>query len=100
MTAQVAILLVLAFVAANLPFLLERRLFVLPASGHGKGIGWCLLELTLLYFAVGGVAYLVERNLGPVQAQRWEFYATTVCLFLVFAYPGFVYRYLWRRKGA
>jgi len=23
----------------------------------------------------------------------------TVCLFLVFAYPGFVYRFLWRRPG-
>ena len=100
MTAQIAILLVLALVAANLPFLLERRLFVLPAGAHGKGVAWRLLELILLYFVVGGVAWLVERNLGPVQTQRWEFYATTACLFLVFAYPGFVYRYLWRRKGA
>jgi hypothetical protein len=100
MTVQIAILLVLAFIAANLPFLLERRLFVLPMGEHGKGVSWRLLELILLYFVVGGVAWLVERNLGPVQVQHWEFYATTACLFLVFAYPGFVYRYLWRRKGA
>ncbi|MDD5329971.1 MAG: DUF2818 family protein [Sulfuricella sp.] len=96
---QAAILLALAFLAANLPFLTERRLFVLPTEG-GKGLAWRLLELILLYFAVGGVAWLVERNLGPVQQQHWEFYATTVCLFLVFAYPGFTYRYLWRHHGA
>ncbi|HLA39718.1 MAG TPA: DUF2818 family protein, partial [Candidatus Glassbacteria bacterium] len=45
------------------------------------------------------LAWLVEKNLGPVHPQRWEFYATTACLFLVFAYPGFVYRFLWRRRG-
>ena len=96
---QVLIILVLAFVAANLPFLLERRLFVLPPRTEGKNLAWRLLELVLMYFTVGGIAWLVEKNLGPVQSQHWEFYATTVCLFLVFAYPGFVYRFLWRRRG-
>ncbi|MDA8257264.1 MAG: DUF2818 family protein [Betaproteobacteria bacterium] len=97
---QASVLLVLMFLAANTPFLLERRLFILPSSGRAKGVGWRLLEMVLLYFIVGGLAYLVEKNLGPVQQQHWEFYATTVCLFLVFAFPGFVYRYLWRRQGA
>ncbi|MHB1293218.1 MAG: DUF2818 family protein [Sulfuricella sp.] len=97
---QVLIILVLAFVAANLPFMLERRLFILPPRQDGKSLVWRLLELVLMYFTVGGIAWLVEKNLGPVQSQHWEFYATTACLFLVFAYPGFVYRFLWRRKGA
>jgi Na+(H+)/acetate symporter ActP len=97
---QVLIILVLAFVAANLPFMLERRLFVLPPPETGKSLVWRLLELVLMYFTVGGIAWLVEKNLGPVHPQHWEFYATTACLFLVFAYPGFVYRFLWRRKGA
>ncbi|MDD5240088.1 MAG: DUF2818 family protein [Sulfuricella sp.] len=97
---QVWIVLILAFTAANLPFLLERRLLVLPVGNSGKNVGWRLLELVLLYFIVGSVAWLVEKNIGPVQRQNWEFYATTVCLFLVFAFPGFIYRYLWRRKGA
>jgi Protein of unknown function (DUF2818) len=92
------IILVLAFVAANLPFMLERRLFILPPERKFKTIGWRLLELIMLYFIVGGVAYLVERNLGSVQPQRWEFYAVTACLFLVFAYPGYVYRYMWRKR--
>lgn len=97
---QALIILLLAFVAANLPFLLERRLFVLSPREGGKNIAWRLLEMVLLYFVVGGVAYLVEKNLGPVQSQHWEFYAATACLFLVFAFPGFAYRYLWRRHGA
>lgn len=97
-TPVVLVLLVLAFVAANLPFLVERRFFILPPKREFKTIGWRLLELATLYFIVGLVAYLVERNMGSVQPQRWEFYAVTVCLFLVFAYPGYVYRYMWRKK--
>jgi hypothetical protein len=92
------ILLLLAFVAANLPFLVERRFLVLPRRREFKPFGWRLLELVMLYFIVGAVAYLAERNMGSVQPQRWEFYAVTVCLFLVFAYPGYVYRYMWRRR--
>ncbi len=91
------ILLVLAFIAANLPFLSERRLLVLP-SPNGKTLSWRLLELVGLYFIVGLVAWLVERNMGAAHPQRWEFYAVTVCLFLVFAYPGYVYRAMWRKK--
>lgn len=94
---QAAVILILALVAANLPFLVERRFFVLP-SPHGKKFAWRLLELVLLYFLVGAVSWLVERNLGATQPQRWEFYAVTACLFLVFAYPGYVYRYFWRKK--
>ena len=97
---QASVLLVLIFLAANTPFLLERRLFILPSRGGVKNVGWRLLEMVLLYFIVGGLAYLVEKNLGPVQQQHWEFYATTVCLFLAFAFPGSVYRYLWRRQAA
>ncbi|MBU3736362.1 MAG: DUF2818 family protein, partial [Methylobacterium sp.] len=56
------------------------------------------LELAVLYFCVGGLARLAEHNAaGQAAKQHWEFYAVTVCLFLVFAFPGFVYRFLWRR---
>ena len=92
-----AILLVLAVIAANLPFLTERILLVVaPTNGVKPGF-WRLLEILLLYFIVGGAAYLLESKLGPVQHQGWEFYAVTVCLFVVFGFPGFVYRYLWRK---
>lgn len=93
------LLLVLAFVAANLPFLVERILFVrVPATGS-KGFAWRLLELAILFFVVGGIAALLESKLGEVHKQNWEFYAVNASLFVVFAYPGFVYRYLWRKRG-
>jgi hypothetical protein len=94
----VASLLLLAMLFANLPFLSERLFLVwLPRSGR-KSVGLRIIELVSLYALTGAAAYLMESRLGPVHTQRWEFYATTACLFLVFAYPGFLYRYLWRRE--
>ncbi|MDR1661346.1 MAG: DUF2818 family protein [Azoarcus sp.] len=97
--AAVWVVLGLAFVAANLPFLFERVLFVhRPAAGR-KAFGWRLLEVFLLYIAVGVFAALLEQGAyGSIYPQGWEFYVTTSSLFLVFAFPGFVYRYLWRAR--
>jgi Protein of unknown function (DUF2818) len=92
------ILLLIALVAANLPFFSERLFFVIPFKQATKPFFWRLVEWLVLYFLVGLAAYLLESKLGSVQTQRWEFYAVTICLFLVFAYPGFVYRYFWRAK--
>ena len=94
-----AALLLLALVLANLPFLSERILFVRPVPASGKAGGWRVLELMLLYCIAGIVAWLMESRAGQVHPQRWEFYAVTVCLFLVFAYPGCVYRFFWRKPG-
>ncbi|MDH5470741.1 MAG: DUF2818 family protein [Gammaproteobacteria bacterium] len=86
------ILLGLAFVAANLPWLSERMFFLhRPASGH-KPVGSRLLEWLLMYFIAGGIALGVEHKLtGGTHAQDWEFYAVTACLFIIFALPGFIY---------
>ena len=100
MNFSTSLLLILAFVAANLPFLVERIFFVVKPNAGSKGFAWRLLELVVLFFVVGGIAMLLESKLGPVHAQNWEFYAVNAALFVVFAYPGFVYRYLWRRRGA
>jgi len=94
-----AALLMLAVVFANLPFLTERIFFAGPSPAGGKAPGWRLLELFVLYFMAGLAAWMMESRAGQVHPQRWEFYAVTVCLFLVFAYPGYVYRYLWRKPG-
>ena len=40
----------------------------------------------------------LEHSLGQVAPQSWEFYAVTGCLFLTLAFPGFVYRYLYKRS--
>jgi hypothetical protein len=98
--AGLYILLAMAFVAANLPLLFERILFVFAPREGRKAFGWRVLELTLLYLAVGVLARALEvQGHGSVYPQAWQFYAVTACLFVVFAFPGFVYRYLWRSRG-
>lgn len=96
------LVIVLAALAANLPFLNERLFGFLPIPVNKDGrksIWWRLLELTVLYFIVGAIAYLLESRAGNVFAQQWEFYAVTVFVFLVLAYPGYVYRYLRKRRA-
>lgn len=89
--------ILLAVFAANLPFFNERLFAIIPLAAETKSFWLRLAELAVLYGLVGLLAYLLEARIGNVFPQRWEFYAVTVCLFLVFAFPGFVMRYLRKR---
>lgn len=102
----------IALAAANLPFLTERVFGLVPlktstasngTAGDGtprtKSFPLRLLELIVLYFVVGFLARALESRIGGVFAQNWEFYAVTGCLFLVLAFPGFVLRYLRKRRA-
>jgi hypothetical protein len=91
--------ILLAVVAANLPFINERLFAALPFGRPVKSLWLRLFELIVLYFIVGGLAYLLESRIGNVFRQNWEFYAITGCLFLVLAFPGFVFRYLRKHHG-
>jgi hypothetical protein len=95
--ATVWIVVGLALVGANLPFLFERVMLVWAHPSGRKAFGWRLLELLALYFIVGGFAFLLEKGAhGSVYPKNWQFYVAALCMFLVFAFPGFVYRHLWR----
>lgn len=99
MTAAQTLTVIAAFAAANLPFLTERLFLGIPGRKHEKPLHLRLLELVLLYLVLGFASRALEgMAYGDAYAQNWEFYAITFCLFLVFAYPGFVYRYLWQRS--
>jgi hypothetical protein len=89
--------ILLAAIAANLPFFNERVFAFIPFGMAVKPFWLRLAELAVLYALVGGVAYLLEARIGNAFAQGWEFYAVTGCLFIVLAYPGFVFRYLRKR---
>lgn len=91
--------ILLALCAANLPFLNQRLFAALPVQRQVKPLWMRLLELIVLYFAVGLLARLLESRAGNVAPQNWEFYAVTGCLFLVLAFPGFVYQYLRRHRS-
>ncbi len=100
-TAAIWLVIAAAFAAANLPFLTERWLLVGPRRSRGlKPFALRLVELVLLYFVVGALALLIEKRAGQIAPQGWEFYAVTGALFVTLAFPGFVYRYLARRRGA
>ena len=101
MSQTVAIWLVLlaAFIAANLPFFTSRLLLVVPVR-NPKGLALRLVELVVFYFICGGFGLLLEHRAGRISAQGWEFYAVTGSLFLVFAFPGFVWRYLLKQRNA
>lgn len=95
---SVWLLIACALFAANLPFLSHRLLGVIGLA-HDKSLGLRLLELLLFYFLTGGLSLLLEQRAGQISAQTWEFYAITGTLFLTFAFPGFVYRFLLKRQG-
>jgi len=112
MDSSLAALLViaLALAGANLPFVNERLFGFVPVPAgkaavsepqgqpKSKAFALRLLELVVLYFLVGLVAKLLESRIGSVFVQTWEFYAITGCMFLVLAFPGFVMRYMYKRR--
>lgn len=91
--SAVWLLLVTAIVLANLPFIMSNRLFLVIKVPH-KSIVVNLIEW-LSYFGVTGLfAYLLEKKvMGHVAPQDWEFYAVVLFMFMIFAFPGFIYRY-------
>ena len=91
-------MLLVALVAANLPFVNERVLAVLTLNSRSKTLALRLGELVLLYFAVGGLGLLFERRVGQISPQGWEFYAVTGALVVVLAFPGFTWRYLLKHR--
>jgi hypothetical protein len=96
-TASIWLVLLLAFGAANLPFLTDRLVGIVPLA-QGKNLAIRLGELVFMYLLVGGIGLLLEQRAGQIAPQKWEFYAITAALFLTFAFPGFVWRYLYKRK--
>jgi hypothetical protein len=94
---EVWLVIAVALVGANLPFVNER-LFVVGPRRQPKALAWRLLELLVLAGVCLGVGMALESSIGQRAAQNWEFYAAAGCLFLTFAFPGFVWRYL-RRRG-
>ncbi len=91
----ILILIVIAIISANLPWFSERFfLLIEPPGGTGKRLWMCLLEwLVLLVVFLLGALGLEQKLMGELYHQDWEFYAVIFCLFVVFALPGFIYRY-------
>lgn len=96
-------ILLVAFIAANVPFFNQNLFALFPlkkAADYKKPFWIRLVELIVLYFLIGFVAHEIEAYVSDAYQQTWQFYAVTGCLFLVFAYPGYVFRYLRKVKKA
>ena len=97
-TAAIWLIILAACLGANLPFFNHRLLAFGPLL-QPKTLVVRLAEMVFLYFVVGGLGLLLEKRAGQIAPQGWEFYAVTGTLFITLAFPGFVYRYLVRRRG-
>lgn len=97
-SASIWLVIVAALLAANLPFANGRLLAVIPLPG-AKSLLVRLVELVLMYFLVGGLGLALEQRMGQIAPQTWEFYAVTGALFMTLAFPGFVWRYLYKHRG-
>ncbi len=97
-TTSVWLVVLLAFVAANLPFI-NNRLFAVYALKTPKNLAARLAEMVVWYFVVGGIGLYLEQRNGQIAPQGWEFYAITGTLFVTFAFPGFTSRYLFKRRS-
>ena len=92
---SIVLLIALSLVAANLPWLSEKFFLVLsPPGGQPKRLWMRLLEWFILLILFIFASFGLEKKLmGDIYPQDWEFYAVMVCLFVVFALPGFIYRH-------
>jgi hypothetical protein len=97
----VKFLILFTLIGANLPFINQRIFALIPAGNHlhKKSFWFRLIELAVFYILIGGIAYLFEAGMGNVFSQGWEFFAITVSLFIVFAFPGFVFQYLFKGRS-
>jgi Na+(H+)/acetate symporter ActP len=98
MSAAGWFIVLLALVGANLPFLNQRLFGVMPLKATKKSAWLRLGELIVLYFIVGALGFMLEARAGNRFEQGWQFYAITFSLFIVFAFPGFTFQYLVKRR--
>lgn len=88
------LLIVLLLLLANLPWFGHRLFLIVPMQF--KPIWVRLIELAVYYLLGLLIATGFEwRYAGNVYQQDWEFFVTTLSLFLVLAVPGVIYRYQW-----
>lgn len=90
----IIVFLVVAFMAANFPWLTDRLFGFYTLKSASKSVWLTLGEWLIMYLLMGLIALGIEKKFNSeVYSQGWEFYASTFCVFIVFALPGFIYRF-------
>ena len=94
LNTSITIFILVAFIAANLPWITDRFFGLIELKSDSKSVWLSFLEWFTLYILIGMLALGLEKKFtSEIYSQSWEFYASTLCLFLVFALPGFIYRF-------
>ena len=91
------LIIVLMALAANFPFFTESLFGLIRLKRADKSFAVRLFEMFVLYLLLIGIAHALEAMAGNAFPQGWQFYTVTLCLMLVLAFPGFVWRHLRRR---
>ena len=88
----IVIFLLLTIIAANLPWLSDRFFCIRQLATKSGWLRW--FEMLVWYAVSFAAGFALEyRIMGTRSSQDWEFYVVTLCLFIVFALPGFIYHY-------
>lgn len=64
-----------------------------------KPFGARFVELLLLVCFVASIGFFIESYYANRFPQSWQFYVIGLCLFILLAFPGFVWRHLMRHPG-
>ncbi|MGB1702394.1 MAG: DUF2818 family protein [Cycloclasticus sp.] len=81
-----------SFVTANLPWLSDKLFCIRHLTSKSGWLRW--FEWMMWYVIAFVVGFALENKImGTNSSQDWEFYVVTLCLFAVFALPGFIYHY-------
>jgi|TARA_B110000444_G_C18307329_1_gene352356 hypothetical protein len=92
---MIFLIILSALLFANLPWITKNFLFFVKKPKKNNFL--VLLELIVFYFILGAFLLFIEnQTLGNAHNQDWEFYAVTFCLFIVFSFPGFIYKVIWK----
>lgn len=111
-TLDIGLLIALALLFSNLPWLNERLFAVIALKAGIKPLPVRLLEWCAGVLLVALVAWRVEMGClpnvgaflgfsdcpGDVHPKSWEFYTVTLVLYAVLALPGFIYFVEFRRR--
>ena len=93
-SSLIVLFVAVSVISANMPWMSNRYFMILKPVNKGKSSWFRWLEWLVLYFIIGFIGLgLEQRFMGTRSEQDWEFFVINFCLFLVFALPGFIYRY-------
>ncbi|MCQ9616922.1 DUF2818 family protein [Paenalcaligenes niemegkensis] len=96
--SSVPLLLMVVLVVVVFAILLYIPGYLLRQHPIHKSVFDRLVEMFVLFCLMGILGFAFEASIGNPFPQRWEFYAIALCLYLVLGYPGFVFRYLIKRR--